>query len=245
MGRGRNKSGKVWRAKVARVAKNVTLKNQETKYYEYVGSNTATGGAGTVIPLYSNGGSTSGSQAPFSDLPLINIDQGSGKSQRLGSQITLKGMHMRLNLQQDPNNQYFTQVRIIVAWTDPNFSTITAGNLFHSPAVAGNQVIAAQLKGPTHQDSILRKVLVDRVFNLSVGNAPYSASNLLQTLTNRVQKINIPFHNKKYQFISGTAAILGEHEDLRVFMFAYSPGIANTIQVSNVYMNNRVYYKDG
>lgn len=246
MGRGRNKSGKVWRAKVARVAKNVTLRNQETKLYEYIGANSGSGGSSALIPLYSNGGSTSGSNIPYSDAPLFNIDVGTDKNKRVGNEITLKGMHIRASFENDPANVGITQARVILAWIDPNFSvsSISAANILYIPSATGNNVLTAQLKGPTHQDTIIRKVVVDRVFNIAPGNQVTSG-----TVNNQIRhvlfKMNVKFHNKKYQFISATNGIAGENEDLVMFVFAFQPGLTNTAQVLNLRFTNRIYYKDG
>lgn len=246
MGRRGNKSRKVWRAKVARVAKSVTLRNQETKYYEYIGANTGVGGSSGLIPLYSNGGATSGSNIPYSDLPLDFIDVGGQKNQRIGNQITLKGMHIRGSFENDPASVGMTQARVILAWIDPNFSvsSISAGNLLYLPAATGNNVLTAQLKGPTHQDTIIRKVVMDRIFSIEPGNS-VTSGGVNNQIRHKMFKINVPFHNKKYQFISGTAGINGEHEDLVMFMFAFQPGAVNTQQVLNVRITNRIYYKDG
>lgn len=246
MGRGRNKSGKVWRAKVARVAKRVTLQNQETKYYEYVGVNGTVGGTLGLIPLYSNGGSISGSNAPYADLPLDNIDVGDNKNQRSGTVITLKGMHIRGSFENDPNNLGNLQVRVILGWIDPNFniSGITAANILYLPAAAGSTVLDAQIKGPTAVDSIFKKVIVDRTFNVSPGN-PVASATALNQVRRHGFKMNVAFHNKKYQFISNTNGIGGESEDLAMFVFAFQPGFVNTQQVGNLRINNRVYYKDG
>lgn len=245
MGRRRNKSGKVWRAKVARVAKNVTIRNQETKLYEWIGVNSSVGGSTAVIPLYSNGGSSSGVASPFQDLPLDNIDQGTGKNQRLGNQITLKGMHLRFQFEQDPNNQFFTQARVVIGWLDPNFGSVSLANVFYLSTVAGNNTVNAFVKGPTHQDTVFRKVLVDRIINLPLQQEPYTKVVTPQTLLSKVVKMDIPFHNKKYQFISGTVGINGEHEDLWMFVTAYAPGQSNATQVANMRVCGRIYYKDG
>lgn len=235
----------MWRAKVARVAKRVTLQNQETKLYEYVGVNTTPGGSLGLIPLYSNGGATSGSNAPYVDLPLDNIDQGVTESTRVGNDIVLKGMHIRATLENEVTAVANTQVRIILAWVDPNFTpSFTAANVLYLPAAAGNNVITAQIKGPTHQDSIMRKVVMDRTFMVRPGNI-VSGGSATQQIMNTMVKMNIPLHNKKYQFISGTAGIGGEKEDLVMFVFAFAPSYVNTQPVVNMRFTNRIYYKDG
>lgn len=213
--------------------------------YEWIGVNNTVGGSGAVIPLYSNGGSSSGVASPFQDLPLDNIDQGAAKNQRLGTQITLKGMHLRFQFENDPNNQFFTQARIIVGWLDPNFGSVSSANLFYLPSVAGNTTVSAFLKGETHIDSVFRKVVVDRVVNIPLMNEPYTKTVTPQTICSKIVKMDIPFHNKKYQFISNTAGINGEHEDLWMFITAYAPGQSNLTQVANVRVCGRVYYKDG
>lgn len=250
MGGRRNKSGKVWRAKVARVAKRVTLQNQETKCYPWVGVNSAAGGTFGIIPLYSNAGSTSGVAAPYIDLPLDNIDTGVTKGTRVGNDITLKGMTMHLQFQQDENNTFPTKIRVMMCWVDPNFSTssILTSTLLENAAVAGNDVITALIRGPNRPDSIIRKVVMDRVYSVNTMNAPYlptaPATNVNRIGTHNA-KLNVRFHNKKYQFINVAAGSNGEKEDLMMFVWGWAPGQANTVQVANMKVAARVYYKDG
>lgn len=247
MGRGRNKSGQKWRAKVARVAKRVTLQNQETKCYSFVGANTTSGGTGLSIPIFSEAGSTTGVASPYIDLPLDNIDAGTGQTQRIGTHIILKGMQYNMEFQQDPNNLFQTKIRVIVAWIDPNFniSTITNGNVLDSPQLAGNSVINAQLKGPSRPDTIMRKVVSDRTFVINTGNAPISTASNVPRLSTRHVKMRVPFHNKNYQFINTSGGAGGEKEELAVFVFGWAAGQVNTVQVSNLKVSARVYYKDG
>lgn len=235
----------MWRAKVARVAKNVTLRNQETKCYEYIGLNVTPGGDQQAIPLFSNAGSVSGVPSPYRDLPLDNIDQGTARNQRIGNVITLKGMHMKLGFQIDPNVSLHTLIRVVIGWIDPNLASVSNANLLRNPAVAGTNVIQAQLVGPTEPDTILRKVLVDRVYDVRIGEAPFTILNNIPQIVERHIKLHIPFHNKKYQFVSGATGIGGEMEDLAMFVWGYGVSQANTVQVANMYVNNRIYYKDG
>jgi len=244
MGRGRNKSAKVWRAKVARVAKSVTLKNQETKLYEYIGSNSGVNGSSGLIPLYSNGGDTSGSNAPHQHLPLKYINVGTDEQSRIGNKITLKGMRLRFAIENDGTYVGMTQVRIICAWLDPNFTTITAGNLLYVPSATGNNVVVAQMKGPTHENSVIRRVVFDRVVNVYPGNIVSGAAPVNQN-HHVLKTFNVNFHNKKYQFVNESVGQTGELDDLYIFMFAYAPGQINTTQVANVRFTGRVYYKDG
>lgn len=244
MGGRRNKSGKVWRAKVARVAKTVTLRNLETKLYEWTGKNSALNGAGTLITLYSNGGDTSGSNAPFQTLPLQFINPGTDEQSRIGNQITLKGMKLRFLFENDPAYTGITYVRIIVGWIDPNLTTVTAGNLLYQPALAGTNIISQMLKGPSHENSVLRRVVVDRLITLAPGNQ-VSGGAAVNQIRPVVVKVNANMHNKKYKFVNESAAQFGEQEDLYLFMFAFSPGQINTQIVANARLNGRVYYKDG
>lgn len=246
MGRGRNKSGKVWRAKVARVAKRVTLQNQETKCYEFSGTNTVATGNKSQIQLYSNGGVTSASTTAYWDLPLQYIDQSLTVTGRVGNEITLKGMHLRCLLIQDPTNQYPVYFRIIVGYVDPNLTGITIGNLLTDyNSGSANNVINSQIRGPTRPGSVLRKVLVDRVYKVEQSPIGTTGATSINTLGTRMVKFNIPLHNKKYKFISSTSGADGEQEDLSVFMFAWSQGQANTVIVGNVQPTYAIYYKDG
>lgn len=245
MGRGRNKSGKVWRAKVARVAKAVTLKNSETKRYVIGGANTSNGGAGALIPLFSNGGTTSAATGPYVDYPLQYIDQGDNITQRTGNRIILKGLHAHLQVEGDPNNLGNTHVRVTFAWVDPNFSLtpFTYQNVYLNAITSNNTTTNAFIRSGVDNDSIIRKVVFDRVYALSTINLPTGG-----TLTNQVPqkliRINLPLHNRNFQYVSSTSGSTGEADDLIMFMTAYTPGQANTVQVANVRMYRKVYYKD-
>lgn len=222
----------------------MTLKNQETKLYEYVGVNTTPGGSLGIIPLFSNSGSASASVNPYQDLPLDHIDAGTQNFQRIGNKITLKGMHIRATIEHEPSLINNVQVRFVIGWLDPNFGSVALANIFENFTAAGNNVITAQLNGPTHEDSVFRKVLVDRTYTLHPGNQVTGGVALQQIMTKLI-KINIPFHNKNYQMINGTAGRNGELEDLWIFVTAFAPGQPNTQQVANLRMTNRIYYKDG
>lgn len=226
------------------MAKTVALRNQETKLYEWVGTNSITGGSGSLIPLFSNSGVSSASANPYSDLPLDNIDSGTTDTTRVGNGITLKGLHLRFSIENEPSLITNVQVRLIVGWLDPNFGSVALANLFFLHTAAGNNVITAQLNGSTHNNTVFKKVLVDRVYTVHPGNQVTGGVALQQSM-NRLVKLNIPLHNKKYRFKNSSAGQGGEHEDLWIFMTSFAPGQPNTQQLVNVRMTGRVYYKDG
>lgn len=248
MGRGRNKSAKKWRAKVARVAKSVTLRTAETKRYIINGENTSAFGAGAIIPLFSNGGSSSLSSGPFVDFPLRFIDQGDGITQRAGNRIVLKGLHAHFQVEQDPTILGHTHVRIAMLWIDPNqvLSALTFGNWFIGSLLGTNPntTTSAFFRTGTDNDGIINKVIYDRVFALTTGNAPTTSPDNVNQVGQKLIKVHIPFHNKMYQFINGTTGSQGEHEDLVMLMTAYTPGRDGTQQVANVRCFRKVYYKD-
>lgn len=245
MGRRRNKSAKVWRAKVARVAKAVTLKSSETKRYLIAGANTASGGAAAIIPLYSNGGSVSAATGPYVDYPLQYIDQGDGLTQRTGNRIILKGLHAHLQVEGDPNFLGNTHVRVTLAWVDPNFTLtpFTYQNLYLNAISASNTTTNAFIRHGTDNDTIIRKVVFDRVYAISTVNQSTGGTTVNQ-VPQRLIRINIPLHNRMYQFVNSGSGSGGEADDLIMFMSAYTPGRASTDPVANVRMNRKVYYKD-
>jgi len=246
MGRGRNKSGKVWRAKVARVAKAVTLRNVETKRYTIGGANTTSGGAGALIPLYSNGGTTSAATGPYVDFPLLYIDQGDNLNQRTGNGIVLKGMHAHLQVEGDPSFLGNCHVRVTLAWIDPNYTStpLSYQNVYLNAIGAYNTTTNSFIRHGTDNDSLIRKVVFDRVYSLATINSPASGGSNTNNVPQKLIRINLAFHNKMFRYVSSTAGIGGESEDLIMFMTAYTPGRANTEQVANVRMYRKVYYKD-
>lgn len=235
----------MWRSKVARVAKSVTLRAVETKCYQINGDNSGPGGGLLAIPLYSNGGSTSGATGPWLDFPLRYIDVADGITERNGNRITLKGMHIHAQIEGESAALGNTHVRISLAWVDPNSAvgSYVYQNLYDNAIAGSNTTTNAFLRHGTDANAVIRKVLYDKVFALNTGNLPTGGS-LNSQIGQRLVRIHIPFHNKLYQFINAASGIGGEKEDLLMFATAFTPGQANTVRVANVRLYRKIYYKD-
>lgn len=246
MGRRRTASGKKWRAKVARVAKNVTLRSSETKRYQTTGTNSAAGGDNTIIPLFSNGGSSSLSSGPFYDMPLRFIDPGDGITSRTGNRITLKGMHVYMQVEQDPTFLGNTHVRVSVVWIDPNQSptALAFGNFYNNGVISALTTTQTPMRHGTDNDAIINKVIYDRVFALRTGEVATTSPDNTQQVSQKLIKFHIPFHNKLYQFVNSSTGIQGEKEDLVFIMTAYTPGRDGTNRVANVRLQRKIYFKD-
>lgn len=227
------------------MAKRVVLQNSETKRYVYGGVNTVPGGTIGSIPIFSNGGSVTGATQPFIDLPLLNIDAGDTNFLRTGNRIQMKGMHAHIRLEQELANIGNTHVRITFAWIDPNLvlSGITYGNLYLNAPTVANTTTNAFLRQGTDPDRIIRKVLFDRVYSLNTQNFP-AGGTFVQQINQRLVRINIPFHNKLYQFTNAATAARGEDEDLVMFVTAFTPGFGDTDSVVQMNVSVKVYYKD-
>lgn len=223
MGRGRNKSAKVWRAKVARVAKNVALRAQETKQITL-----------DIFPttVYKDGGATSGQTTPFTVYPLRNVIQGTSNDDMIGDQITLKGINLRLNWRNSSASQTVSYVRVMVGWINPNVTTI--GQNWRM-GTAGDAV-SAFLRRPSDADAIWKKVLVDRI---------YSVKSILTGVDNMgLMNIQVPLHNRKYEF-SETTPFAGVHDDLVILVTCSSPGgVTLTTGVGVIDGFVRFWYKD-
>lgn len=236
-----------WTNRVARVAKRVVLKASETKRYTFLGPNTAVNGANTVIPLFSNGGATVGATGPFITAPLFFIDQGDTIQTRTGDRIILKGMHLKLQVEGDPNRLGNTHVRVSMAWIDPNLtlSSIVFQNLYLSAISTANTTTNAFIRQKTDNDRIIRRLVFDKVYSLAPTNPLAASLTSFSQIPQRIIRIHIPFHNKMYQFINGSSGAAAENEDLIMFITAYKPGdTAGDTQVANVRMFGKVYFKD-
>jgi len=223
MGRGRYSSGKKWRSKVARVAKNVALRNQEQKSITL-----DLGAAG----LYKDGGDTVSNSQPWSSFILRSLTSGVGAADVIGDEMTLKRFNLHLMFRNDAASQVDTAFRVMVGWLNPNVSSIGSNWRIGT----GGDSIAAFIRTPLDQNTIWKKLLHDRVYTV---NSIITAQNHMRKVT-----INLNMHNKKYMF--DPVSKLGIHEDLVVLVTGSSAtGTALTTVIGGIDGFMRIWYKDG
>lgn len=229
MGRGRNKSGQKWRAKVARVAKRVTLQNQETKRIGINAVNSVTQSAGAT-----GGGS----------LGLVNVlDQivlGTGRQNRVGDHITLKGINFKFNWDSvgQANLSNTVHIRVSLFKIDPflTISGLVRDQLFLDGATAARPLANMFVRGPNEDGSIIQKTYFDKVFTFN--------PSLSIAVSAKHFSINVPLHNMKYKFASGTINS-GDQFDLVLVTQAWVAGSTINDDTGTIVTDYRVYYKDG
>jgi len=223
MGRGRYKSRKVWRAKVARVAKSTALRNLETKNIT---------GDITAQTIYKDGGDVSGNASPFAFYPLSLLVPGTGPNDVVGDEITLKMCNFRLSLRNAASVSLNSRFRVMVGWLKPNVTNI--GNNWRIGTFGDS--MSAFIRNPNDEVAIWKKLLWDKTY----------AVNSMVTGTNQFANvhINLKMHNKRYSF--DRTSLNGTNEDLVCLVTASIPdGTTLTSIAGFVDGYFRVWYKDG
>lgn len=221
--RGGNKPRKMWRAKVARVAKGVALRNLETKNL------TVDIGLATI---YKDGGDVISNSTPWSSYPLRNISIGTGAVDVIGDEVTLKQFNIHLMLRNASATSLNSHFRVMVGWFLPNVTSI--GNNWRIGT--GGDATSAFIRTPNDQLTIWKKLIHDRV---------YPVDSLISGVTAmRDVRINLKMHNKKYTF--DPSSKFGTKDDLVILVTASTPtGTPLTNPAGSIDGYYRVWYKDG
>jgi len=232
MGRGRNKSGKMWRAKVARVAKNVTLRNLETKRigFNLISNMTQSAGATGAIGLAQNN-------------IMFGLIQGTGRQERIGNMITLKGIHFKFNWDSvgQANLSNTVHIRVSLFKVDPfllsaGVAAFTRDQLFIDGATAARPMANLYVRGQNEDQAVIQKVYFDRVFTFN--------PSLSLAVNAKHFRVMVPMHNMKFKFASNTSGS-GDDFDLVLVTQAWVAGSATDDDTGTVITDYRIYYKDG
>lgn len=226
MGGRRNKSRKVWRAKVARVAKATTLRAVETLR---LGSTLTAANLLQPASLASN--------VAFSK-PTDLLVQGPDSDEIVGREIILKGMQKNFVFYNTGtiNPDQPRMVRVLCLKIDPyvSSSTLAYNQLFvqGSSPDPGTWILRTE-KEPT---SIIQKVYYDRMFTLP-------AVNIAGQYAFRHVKSHVDFHNMKWRR-NTAASVIGSDFDIIWALMSWVPG--NAAGDANVLYSSddRLYYKD-
>lgn len=213
----------MWRAKVARVAKGVVLRNLEQKNL------TVDLGLTTI---WKDGGDVSGNAQPWLSYPLRQISSGTGAVDVIGDEIILKQANFRFLFRNDATSQTVTSFRVMIGWLNPNVTNVGSNWRIGTSGDA----ITAFIRTPMDQVTIWKKLLHDK---------SYPVNSILTGVNNmRDVHINLNMHNKKYMFDPVSKA--GTHEDL-VVMVTASTGSGTPLTTSAGQLDGfyRVWYKDG
>lgn len=232
MGRRRNKSGKMWRAKVARVAKNVAIRNLETKRigFNVISNVTQSAGASTALAL----GQTN---------IMFGLTQGVGRAQRIGNQITLKGINFKFTWDSvgQANLSNTVHIRVSLFKVDPFLLTAGVANftrdqLFIDGATVARPMANLYVRGANEDQGVIQKVYFDRVvtFNPTLSVA-VSAKHFM---------VKVPMHNMKYKYASDSSGN-GDEYDLVLVTQAWVAGSAKDDDTGTIITDYRIYYKDG
>lgn len=216
------KATKRWKAKVARVAKSVTLRNLETKRYS---------GDITQTLIYKNGGPTAASTNAFTIFPLRNIAVGTDEGSRIGNQITLKRMNWRFVF----DNILLADVkfRVTMGWIhNADLSTIPLTEVY----IGGGDISSRFVRRPLDPFALFTSVIHDKVYRLD--------QDYVNEPIRRNVDIHIPMHNKKHNY-STNASNGGATEELVCIVTATDYiGVDLADDVGLVDGFFRVWYKD-
>lgn len=223
------KSVKKWKAKVARVAKSVTLKNVETKRVHSLGG-----------PFYSNQLDVTTPGVGYIENAMLSMLQGSTQNDFLGREIILKGMKKRFNfsntLVDGPDNQAAVRISCFKVVPYETLSALTVSQLYISGAGCYNQPPLWIVRSHNEPNNIVRAVYYDKVHYI---RPSYLAGQLHQTKVS----INIDFHNMKFKFATD-AAITGSEFDIIWVVTSYKPNNSVTQKNVQFYEQQDIYYKD-
>lgn len=232
MGRRRNKSGKMWRAKVARVAKNVTLRNLETKRIGFNVVNNVTQSAGAT-------GAIGLGQSNI----MFGLIQGVGRAERIGNQITLKGINFKFNWDSvgQANLSNTVMIRVSLFKVDPflltaGVATFTRDQLFIDGATSARPMANLYVRGSNEDQGVIQKVYFDRIVTLN--------PSLSVAVNSKHFTVKVPMHNMKYKFASNSSGN-GDEYDLVLVTQAWVAGSATDDDTGTIITDYRIYYKDG
>lgn len=226
--------------------KRALLKTAETKYYDIAGEN---------FQLYHNNGYSSvvpplGNTIPYSISTLFNpwadINQGPGRSSRIGDKIIPRGLKVKFwlaNKLDRPNLMY----RIIICTMPKTVSSVIVSSnniqIFQAADLGSSN---NHMIDPIDADKGVR-CLYDRVHNVQVGfsangNAALGAGSGRES--HKLVKLWIKRKRARNIVFDSTGSIISENP-LLFYVIPYdSYGSLNTDNVASVAFHCRLYYKD-
>lgn len=243
----RSKAKRQWKAKVARVAKRVTLQNQELKYGVY----------SNATQLYQEGSNTLSIAAPYIRGITQSIVPGDESTQRIGRDVTLKGCAFRVSFNRPtdttPNplgqNLYLRVMVVKLKRGVLNGGTGTANTQFSNASIFYDlsvPLVHSFLRKDGDPNSRIEKVYWDKTYKsepLSV-MAPDDAS-FAQPLHDRHIKFYVPFHNMKFTYDDAVGADSGSDGDIVMLATAYNIiAAAQTDIVCEFQYNFKLFWKD-
>lgn len=243
----RSKAKRQWKAKVARVAKRVTLQNQELKYGIF--------SQGTS--LYQEGSNVLSSAAPYIRGITQEITQGDTATTRVGRDVTLKGVAFRVSFNRpsdtSPNPVGQTlYLRLMVVKLKRGVLNAGAGS---SASQFNNTSIFYDLTLPTVH-SFLRKDhdplgRIEKVYwDKTYASEPANAVRLgeiewEQPIHDRHVKFYVPFHNMKFTYDDSIGTGSGSDGDIVLLATAYNIiASPQTDIVCEMQYNFKLFWKD-
>lgn len=210
------RSGATFRKKVARIAKTVALRQQETKHYH---QSIASGQA-----IYHNTWSTIRDN-------LITVPSNGANDNRTGDEITLRGIKLYIYTEH-PIDRPNVNWRIVIGRLAPNASGL----------VRGKGITGRTLNDPLDMD-YYQKIHVDKRFNIKCDTyGDGVGSNRKQY--SRCTTIWLPLNNYKYRF-ENHSTTAGRDWELQLGMTAFdvdgtlTSDILGTVSIASV-----LYFKD-
>lgn len=242
-----SKAKRQWKAKVARVAKRVTLQNSELKFGVQTGS----------AQLYQEGSSTLSQGAPYVVGITSSVLPGDEQTERVGREITLKGCAFRVSFNRptDENPDALGQnlyLRVMVVRLKRNILNGGAGsgvnqyqnsNIFYGVTVPLVNAFLRKERDPT---SRIEHVYWDKTYqSLPHSVMSEAVDTYKQPVHDRHVKFYVPFHNMKFLYDESIGTGNGANSDIVMFMSAYNVLAApQTAVVCEMQYEFKLWWKD-
>jgi hypothetical protein len=211
-------------SKIARIAKTVALRQQETKHAAQSYANRE---------LYHNNA--------YNITPnLINIQQGvQDHAHRIGDEVTLRGIKLYMKFE-DKWDRPNTNFRVVVAKCRQG----VAGNLsLPIKVITGNASF-----DPVDMEQLM-KVYINRTYRFGDKNTFIDTTGGAQTANNprttHFRKLWIPLNNVKYKFVNQNTS-QGTAYNIAMWVAAYDASTElTTDNIGSIQVIGEVFFKDG
>jgi len=207
--------------RVARIAKTVALRQQETKHaaLSYASREVYHNNSYNITPN------------------LINIQQGvQDHAHRIGDEVTLRGIKVYMKFQSKPDRAN-TNFRIVIAKCR---QSIAGGLTLPIKTITGNSTF-----DPVDMEQLM-KVYSNRTYRFGDQNTWYDSTmgNTNNHATTHFRKIWIPLNNVKYKFLNQNTR-QGTAYNIAMWVAAYDASTElSTDNIGNIQVIGEVYFKD-
>ncbi len=170
---------------------------------------------------------------PSSSTPSVMnlLAEGSSQDQRIGEQVTMKMIQLRLTFIKDAGNtQPSTTIRAILVWDrQPNGALATSANILENPALVGGNEDVNIMSQHNAQTRARFQFLFDKTFTMNDGHNAH-----------RTMKWTVKLSNRKVQY-NGAGAGIG-NINTGALLFLVMGNVTDGGNVSAISGQTRVWF---